>query len=72
MLFSKRKINNKDIENDDINNYLIDIDELNVSIENRINQEILYLKVRLNKLLILIYYILVRFIFIKKIHKFKR
>lgn len=72
MLFSKRKINNEDIENDDINNYLIDIDELNVSIENRINQEILYLKVRLNKLLILIYYILVRFIFIKKIHKFKR
>ena len=72
MLFSKRKNNNEDIENDDINNYLIDIDELNVSIENRINQEILYLKVRLNKLLILIYYILVRFIFIKKIHKFKR
>lgn len=45
LLFSKRKINNNEFESADINNYLIDINKLNIPNENRINQQNFYSKV---------------------------
>ena len=45
LLFSKRKINNDEFPSTDINNYLIDINKLNIPNENRINEQNLFSKV---------------------------